>query len=131
MRIRHEFEGPLKADQEIRFEVVFRSESDPFTDRKVMEADSGTCSMKINGVDKRFWTQTAGDGYYKCDTEVCASAGPTSNIFPGPDKFQADTTNNWKTPIIDNDVENPFCTPYTKQELGANPYFLQFACKSI
>jgi len=56
LRIRHYFEGPLKADQEIRFEVVFRTESDPFTDRKVMESDSGTCTMKQNAIDTRFWT---------------------------------------------------------------------------
>ena len=49
IRFRHYFEGPLKEDQTIRFEVVFRSESDPFTDRKVMESDSGTCSMNVNG----------------------------------------------------------------------------------
>ena len=56
IRLRHYFEGPIMADQGIRFEVVFRSESDPFTDRKVMESDSGTCSMTLNPIDTRFWT---------------------------------------------------------------------------
>ena len=111
IRLRHYFEGPITADQEIRFEVVFRSESDPFTDRKVMESDSGTCSMIENKVDTRFWTQSAGDGYYKCDGETCGTLAAPS--YPTPDKFQADTTIDWVNPVLDDDENNPFCTKYT------------------
>jgi len=46
--VTHTYYGPIKATQEVRFELVFRSASDPFVDRKILESDSGVCKMKIN-----------------------------------------------------------------------------------
>lgn len=61
LRVTHLYKGPLRATEEIRFELVFRSGSDPFTDRKIMESDSAVCKMKQSITDKRFWTTTTED----------------------------------------------------------------------
>jgi hypothetical protein len=129
MRIKHTYVGPLKATQEIRFELVFQSKSDPFVDRKVLEADSAVCKMVRNTLDTRFWTLTTTDGYYKCDTETCGTL--LAQSFPDPSKVQTDTTNNWTLPIKDDDPDNPMCVPYTAKEIAADPYLAQFACKQI
>ena len=132
LRVTHNYVGPLRATEEIRFELVYRTKSDPFTDRKIMEADSGVCKMKRSVTDTRFWTTTTEDQYYKCEAEICATASPAFvYAFPTPDKAVTDTTNNWTVPILDNNPDAPFCTPYSPSELAASPYLYQFACKQI
>lgn len=126
----HTYYGPIKADQEVRFELVFRSASDPFVDRKILESDSGVCKMKMNPIDNRFWTMTAEDGFYKCDTtETCGQTNSAGATWPTPDKFQTNRKNYWTIPILDNNVNDPKCVPYTPKELGEDPYRIQFACK--
>lgn len=132
LRVTHTYTGYVKANQEVRFELVFRSASDPFVDRKVIESDSGVCKMKINANDNRFWTMTAEDGYYKCDSsETCGQTNVAWATFPTPDKIQTNSKNYWTTPIVDNDVNNPMCVPFQSTELGADPYKIQFVCKQI
>jgi len=45
IRIKHTYTGPLQAAEELRFELVFFSKSDPFTDKKTLEADTAVCKM--------------------------------------------------------------------------------------
>ncbi len=130
IRIKHTYEGPLKANQEIRFELVFYSSSDPFIDRKqFIEADSAVCKMTRSTTDTRFWILTTQDLYYKCDTETCGTAAVPA--FPDPSKVQTDVTNNWTTPIKDDNPDDLMCVPYTPAEIAKDPYLGQFACKQI
>ena len=132
LRVKHTYTGLIKASNQVRFELVFRSASDPFVDRKILESDSGVCLMSINGNDNRFWTMSTQDGYYKCDTtETCGQTTAAWSTFPTPDKIQTNTVNRWTNPVIDNDVTNPMCVPFTSSELGADQYKLQFVCKEI
>ena len=86
--------------------------------------------MKMNTIDNRFWTMTAEDGYYKCDTtETCGQKNTEGATWPTPDKFQTNSKNYWTVPILDNNVNDPKCVPYTPKELGEDPYRIQFACK--
>ena len=86
LRIKHTYTGPLQADEEIRFELVFFSKSDPFTDKKTLEADSAVCKMTQKTTDPKLWNQTAEDCYYKCDLETCAATAIEVTI-PAPNKI--------------------------------------------
>lgn len=137
LRVTHTYGGPLKAGSEIRFEMIFRTLSDPFTDRAVMESDSGVCKMKIDTQDTRFWITTAEDGSYDCTNTICGTYDNTKTpgvytaSYKGPANFKQDTKNDWTVPLKDNDITKPMCVPYTAAELGEDPYRLLFACKQI
>ena len=51
LRIKHTYTGPLQANETIRFELVFFSKSDPFTDKKTLEADVAICKMSRSTTD--------------------------------------------------------------------------------
>jgi hypothetical protein len=127
IRIKHIYVGPLKAAQESRFELVFASKSDPYTNRKIFEYDSAVCKMVRSTTDTRFWLLTTQDLYYKCDTETCGTL--PAPAFPDPSKVQTDTTNNWVLPFKDDNPDDPMCKPYTPADIAKDPYLSQFACK--
>ena len=111
---------------------MFFTKSDPFTDKKTLEADVAVCKMKQKTADKKLWTQTAEDNYYKCDLETCGAAA-NQVLIPKPSKIQIDskTPSDWTIPIEDTDKDKPFCTHYTAAEISANADLVNVACKEI
>ena len=91
----------MKTD-EVTFELIFTSMSDPFTDRaNIIAYDSGTCKMVVNTTDDRYWTQTSIDQYYKCTEQGCSSADPV---------VAQETQFDWENHLDDDDDSSPFCT---------------------
>jgi len=74
LRVKHTYIGPLLPTQDIRFELVFMSASDPYIDKKIMEADSAVCLMTRTTTNTMFWNMTPTDNYYKCGSETCAAS---------------------------------------------------------
>ena len=60
--------------------------------------------MNIKTSDKRFWEQKTADKYYTCANQDCATTAPVA---------QTGETNDWSTYEVDDDKNNPFCTPHT------------------
>jgi hypothetical protein len=87
LRIKHTYTGPLLPTQDIRFELVFMSASDPFIDKKIMEADSAVCSMTRSTTNTMFWNMNPTDNYYKCTQETCAASAATL-VNPLPSTIQ-------------------------------------------
>ena len=65
----HLLTADIKSTEEVTFEISFRSASNPPVDVKTLAEDAGKCVIGLSSTatDKRFWTQTADDTYYKCD----------------------------------------------------------------
>ena len=87
LRVKHTYFGPLLPTQDIRFELVFMSASDPFIDRKIMEADSAVCQMTRSTTNTMFWNMVATDNYYKCDTSETCGASAAAVLNPLPNKI--------------------------------------------
>ena len=116
----HELKANIKATEEVTFEMAFTSLSNPATDVKERIAeDSGKCVIKLpsTATDKRFWTMTADDAYYKCADYICKDGIKT---------ISTETTKDWFIYRFDNDAYNPFCNPQTDSKLKT-----VFACKTI
>lgn len=60
--------------------------------------------MIQNSQDTQFWTQDTNDGYYICESVLCAGVVTTT--------FNSDTVQDWTIPVVDDDELNPFCTPH-------------------
>ena len=82
-----------------------------------MFEDSGKCVIALDSTskDQRFWTQTAEDVYYKCNSYTC---NDNSKII------QAESVNDWTNHIVDDDSYDPFCLPQTDYTLS-----LVYACR--
>jgi len=100
--------------------MAFTSVNNPPTNVKERIAeDSGKCIIKLlsTAVDKRFWTMTADDAYYKCADYTCKNGVYT---------ISTETTKDWFPYQVDYDAYNPFCVPQTDIIKAKT-----FACKSI
>ena len=116
----HTLKANIKATEEVTFEIAFTSLNNPPTNVKERIAeDSGKCIIKLpsTATDKRFWTMTADDAYYKCADYICAGGVYT---------ISTETTKDWFTYQLDYDAYNPFCVPQTDSVLKET-----FACKEI
>lgn len=97
--------------------------------------DSGTCELKLNPADTRFFVQTPYDKYWKCASVGCnggytpaASYMWRSAVSGGTDYVQAvDPVNDWQCPLIDQNPNKPYCTPVP---LG-DAMFGYYKCKQI
>lgn len=117
LRLKHELEKPIAAKKIVEFEMGFTSASDPYIDRKdLLNIDVVKCVMVQNSQNNVFWTQSSSDGKYVCSNYICDAPDTTFAADASP----SDT--DWKNPIIDNDVNNPFCTKSTDAA---------FACSKI
>jgi hypothetical protein len=93
--------------------------------------DSGSCELKLNPADTRFFIQTPYDKYWKCASVGCSSASNAfwrTAISSSADYTQSvDPINDWQCPVTDNDPNAPFCTPVP---LG-DAMFGYYKCKQV
>ena len=93
--------------------------------------DSASCALSINTANTNFWIQTPYDKYWKCGSVGCTSS---NNLFwrtaiSGTSDYtlNIDTQNDWTCPIVDNDINNQFCTPTP----GNDPMYGYYTCSKI
>lgn len=116
----HTLKANIKPTEEVTFEMAFTSVNNPATNVKERIAeDSGKCIIKLpsTAADKRFWTMTADDAYYKCADYICKN-----DVYT----ISTETTKDWFAYQLDFDAYNPFCVPQTDKTLAKT-----FACKEI
>jgi hypothetical protein len=71
--------GGIKSTEEVTFELVFTSGSDPQVNVQSASSglayDSGLCtiSQSATASDTRFWDMVAEDAYYQCDDPYCTN----------------------------------------------------------
>lgn len=115
LKVNHTYTGPLLATQDIRFELVFTSASDPFVDKKNIETDVGTCQMTQMASNKLLWNQVAADWYYKCSTSETCGATTLTVSNPALSTLTADTAkSDWIVNAVDLDnIYAPRCVAPT------------------
>jgi len=87
----HSLKADIKPTEDVTFEMAFTSINNPATNVKDRIAeDSGKCIIKLpsTATDKRFWTMTADDAYYKCADYTCKDGVYT---------ISTETTKDWFT----------------------------------
>ena len=122
--------APIKATDEVSFEIAFTTASDSWTNKQLMAEDSMVCKMTQSTQNTALWTQTAEDKYYFCtgdsDCYFTAVRSPTYTFEGASDAADA---LDWTIPLEDDDEDNPYCTPY-----NANTHANEaadFACQEI
>jgi hypothetical protein len=78
LQVHHTLVTYIRDTDDVTFELSYQSKNDPMINAKdVMVEDAGRCKIALDSTakDKRFWTQTADDVYYKCDGDYTCSTG--------------------------------------------------------
>ena len=108
----------IASNQIVSFELKFSTNDIKIDPINYLNYDAVRCYMINNSQDTRFWTQTAYDGYYVCEDAACVTPGVTWEDDSSPSDI------DWKTPIIDDDYNDKFCTPHTTDSAT-------YACEDI
>jgi hypothetical protein len=113
LRLTHTLYANIAATDKVTFMVSFTSDVDPWSDAmNFLFEDAGECVATINPDDDRFWTTTADDYYWVCQTLGCSLTGSGSYGWrSGSYTSSSDTINNWVIGVTDDDPRDPFCTP--------------------
>lgn len=78
----------------------------------------------------------ATDSYVQCADETCADSELVVSLTPpellsvwmtGETTTTLDDEQNWYTPVVDNDLDEPFCTPLPNDDAN----FGLYKCKAI
>ena len=130
LRLTHELTAPIRATDQITFEVAFTSSTDPWINKEKIAEDISICKMVQNTQKTQFWTQTAEDKYNACTTKPSSTscilyAIEQNTTDNGTFTANSDGANlDWKIPLADDAESNPYCTPYSTAASD-------FACKKI
>ena len=117
VRLEHTLTANIFADDEVTFEIAFRPSSLPApTDTNTIGEDYVQCTMTRSTTDTFFWQAQVSEGYYQCTTgaddttDVCL--GPTGKMWLDLTNYtaQSESTSDWVTPYVDDDVNDPWCT---------------------
>lgn len=111
LRLTHTLVANIAATDTVTFQISFNSDYDPWVDpMNLMFEDSGICEATINADDDRFWTTTASDYYWVCQTIGC-NLSTLTEWRSGAYTSSEDTQNDWEIGVTDDDPSDMFCTP--------------------
>ena len=119
VRIMAELKADIFATDTVLFQINYRPKNKGnATDVTAIGEDTVKCEMTRSSSDGAFWSANISDAYVKCtgtnvaDRCLKESSSTKPLIRESPSKFTevAEPQSDWKTPFVDNDANNFWCT---------------------